>query len=64
MFSRCSVQIVLHVSGFFLLLRVTLVAYGSLEVPGLGVESKLQLVAYATATAMPDPNRVCDLHHS
>ena len=25
------------------------------EVPRLGVESKLQLVAYTTATAMPDP---------
>ena len=34
-----------------------------MEVPRLGVESELQLLAYATATAMPDPSRVCDLHH-
>ena len=30
----------------------------------LGVESELQLPAYTTATAMQDPSRVCDLHHS
>ena len=35
-----------------------------MEVPKLGVESELQLLAYTTATAMPDPSRVCDLHHS
>ena len=35
-----------------------------MEVPRLGVETKLQLPAYATATAMPDPSSVCDLHHS
>ena len=33
-----------------------------MEVPSLGVES--ELLAYTTATAMPDPSRVCDLHHS
>ena len=35
-----------------------------MEVPRLGVESELQLPAYITATAMPDPSCVCDLHHS
>ena len=37
-----------------------------MEVPRLGVESELQLLAYATATAiaMPYPSRVCDLHRS
>jgi len=30
--------------------------------PGLGVESELQLLAYATAT--PDPSPVCNLRHS
>ena len=35
-----------------------------MKVPRLGVESGLQLLAYATATAMPDPSRVCDLHCS
>ena len=33
-------------------------------VPRLGVESELHLPAYTTATAMPDPSRICDLHHS
>ena len=35
-----------------------------MEDPRLGVESELQLLAYTTATAMPDPSRVCNLHHS
>ena len=34
------------------------------EVPRLGVESEPQLLAYATATATPDPSHVCNLHHS
>ena len=35
-----------------------------MEVPMLGVELGLQLLAYATATAVQDPSHVCDLHHS
>lgn len=35
-----------------------------MEVPRLGVESKLLLPAYTTATATPDPSHICDLHHS
>ena len=35
-----------------------------MEVPRLVVKSELQLLAYATVTAMWDPSRVCDLHHS
>ena len=34
------------------------------EVPRLGVQSELQLQAYATATATPDLSRFFDLHHS
>jgi len=34
------------------------------EVPRLGVQSELQLLTYTTVTAMPDPNRICDLHHN
>ena len=34
-----------------------------MEVPRLGVELELKLLAYATATAMWDPGGVCDLHH-
>ena len=33
-----------------------------MEVPRLGVESELQLLAYTTATAARDPSRVCDPH--
>ena len=32
--------------------------------PRLGVKSELQLLAYATPTATPDPSHICDLHHS
>ena len=35
-----------------------------MEVPRLGAESELQPLAFATATAMQDPSRVWDLHHS
>ena len=35
-----------------------------MQVPRLRAESELQLLVYATATAMPGPNRICDLHHS
>ena len=35
-----------------------------MEVLRLGVESKVQLPAYATATATQDPSHGCDLHHS
>ena len=34
------------------------------DVARLGIESELQLPAYATATATWDPCHVCDLHHS
>ena len=35
-----------------------------MELPRLGAESEPQLLAYTTATAMPDPSHFCDLHHS
>ena len=35
-----------------------------MEVPRLGVELELQLLAYTTATATPDLSQVCDLHHN
>ena len=43
----------------FLLFRATHIAYGR-----LGVEMKLELLAYTTATAMQDPSGICDLHYS
>ena len=35
-----------------------------MDFPRPGTESELQLLAYAIATAMPDPSRICNLHHS
>ena len=35
-----------------------------MEIPRLGVKSELQLPAYTTATAMPYPNCIFNLHHS
>ena len=35
-----------------------------MEVPRLEVKTELQLLAYATATAMQDLSHICDLHHS
>ena len=35
-----------------------------MEVPRLGVKSELQPLAYDTATAMPDPSPICNLHHT
>ena len=45
---------------FFLLFKAT----QHMEVPRLGVQSELQLLACATATATPDPSHACGLHHS
>ena len=47
---------------YLFLFRATSEAY--MEVPRLRVESELQLPAYITATATPDPRLVCSLHHS
>ena len=35
-----------------------------MEVPSLGIESELLLVAYTTATATRDLSQICGLHHS
>ena len=45
----------------FFLLRLYL---WHMEVPRLGVTSELQLLAYGTATAIPDLNFICDQHCS
>ena len=50
---------------WFLLYFIFLVLHPQhTEVPRLGVESELQLLAYATATAMWDLSTICNLHHS
>ena len=43
----------------FFLVRAALVACG-----GPQVKSELQLPAYTTVPATPDPSYICDLHHS
>ena len=35
-----------------------------MEVPRLGAESELQLLAYTSAAEIWDPSHVCDLYHS
>ena len=35
-----------------------------MEVPRLGVQLELQLLAYTTAIATSDPSHICNLHHS
>ena len=65
--NRAAMNIGMHVSFlslfffFFCLFRAQPMAYGGSQV---WVESKLQPLAYATATAMRNPSHVCDLHHS
>ena len=55
-------------NSFFFFLSLSFVFLGPhplhMEVPRLGVQLELQLPAYTTAPATPDPSRVCDLHHS
>ena len=52
----------------FVIVAVVVVFFGlqlwHMEVPRLGLQSKLQLPAYATATAMWDLSCVCKLLHS
>ena len=50
-------------SKFFFFFRAASMAR-HMEIPRLGVLSELQLLAYATAIATPDPSRICNLHHS
>ena len=55
--------------GVFLVVFVVVVVVLGLypqhmEVPRLGLESELQLLAYATATVTRDPSHICHLHWS
>ena len=49
---------------FFFLFFLFRASLQHIEVPGLGVKSELQLLAYSTATATQDLSRICNLHHS
>ena len=59
--SELSITIGFPVENFFFLFRAVPAA---MEVPRLGVELELQLLAYATATAMPGLSHICTLHCS
>ena len=48
----------------FLLLFLFVLFRRHMELPGLGVQSELQVQACATATAILDPSGICDLCHS
>ena len=50
--------------NFYLFILLFRPAPWHVEVPRLGVELELQLLAYTTATAMQDLSHLCDLHHS
>ena len=68
-YSSCSVKeyaLVVYLWGFFLFCFLGLYLR-HMEVPRLEVESKLQLLVYATAVQGPSCGSVvcvCDLHHS
>ena len=49
---------------FFGLLSFLELCPQHMKVPRLGIESKLQLPTYATATGIQDPSHLCDLQHS
>ena len=55
-------------SGFFFFFFFFFVFLGlqlrHMEIPRLGVEFDMPLLAYPTATATPNPSRVYDVHNS
>ena len=63
---RCSIFYLLIIINIFLSFVFLGPHPWHMKVPRLGVESELQLPAYATATATatPDLSCICDLHHS
>ena len=56
-----NVDFVLPFNFLFFLFMASPAAYGS---SWPGIKLKLQLQAYTTATAMPDPSHIYNLHHS
>ena len=61
---KANARIMLSLQFFFFFSFVSLGLYlQHMEVPRLGIQSELQLPAYATATATQDPSHVCSLHH-
>ena len=50
-----------EIRGFLFVFCILGLHMRHMEVPRRGVESELQLPAYATATATWDPSHICDL---
>ena len=62
--AELSVPVSLSLSLFFFFLFFLGLLLQHMEVPSLGVKTKLQLLAYTTATAMPDMSHIFNLHCS
>ena len=63
--SSSSLRMVSLVALFFIFIFCFLGLHPwHMEVPKLGVEWELQLLAYTTVTATQDSSHVCNLHHS
>ena len=60
--SKLYICVYTHIHSFLFIFLGLYSRY--MEVPRLWVELELQLLAYTTATAKPDPSRICHLHHS
>ena len=60
-FSYCHASVLLCFLSFHSFLGLYL---WHMEFPRLGVKAEIQLLAYITATAMPDLSYICDLHCS
>ena len=58
-----SIEVTMCAKNFFFLVFLGMHPW-HMEVSRLGVESELQLPAYARTTATPDPSHACNLHHS
>ena len=54
-------QVIKDRKVLFCFFRATLMAYG---ISRLGIESELQIPAYTTAGATPDPSCIFNLYHS
>ena len=61
---KCFVPYFLYLLNSFAVVVVLGLHPQHMENPRLGVESELQLLAYTSAVATRDLNRICDLHHS
>ena len=57
-------KLALNMASFFVLFCLFKLNPWHMEVRRLGVQSELQVPAYARATATPDPSHVCNPHHS